>query len=134
MKDRAIGELAKATGCKVQTIRYYEQIGLLPAPPRTAGGQRRYSGIQARRLTFIRHARDLGFDIETIRQLLDLSDDPARSCADIDALARRHVTAIDEKIERLTGLRGEMRRMIGACRKGRISDCRIIEALTAPLS
>ncbi len=78
----AIGTLAKRTGTKVQTIRYYEQIGLLPEPGRTEGGQRRYGDEDLDRLAFIRHARQLGFTLEAIRELLDLSDNPSRSCAE----------------------------------------------------
>ncbi len=79
----SIGTLAKCTGTKVQTIRYYEQIGLLPEPGRTEGGQRRYSEGDLDRLAFIRHARLLGFTLDAIRELLDLSDNPARSCAEV---------------------------------------------------
>ncbi len=129
MRDLAIGELANTTGCKVQTIRYYEQIGLMPPPPRTTGGQRRYADQHVRRLTFIRHARDLGFDIETIRQLLAMADQPDRPCGEVDLIARRHVAEINTKIEQLTGLRSEMQRMIRQCKRGRISECRIIGTL-----
>lgn len=82
----SIGTLAKRTGTKVQTIRYYEQIGLMPEPERTEGGQRRYGTQSHDRLAFIRHARQLGFSLEAIRELLDLSDSPEQSCAQIDAV------------------------------------------------
>jgi DNA-binding transcriptional MerR regulator len=131
MANYPIGALSAATGCKVETIRYYEHIKLMPAPPRTAGGQRLYTEKHVSRLGFIRHARDLGFNIDTIRELLKLSDRPDQPCSQVDVIARRHLEDIDTKIERLTELRGEMQRMIRACKRGRISECRIIESLAA---
>jgi DNA-binding transcriptional MerR regulator len=88
-----IGELARRTGVKVPTIRYYEQIGLLPAPARSEGHQRRYAPSQVARLNFIRHARELGFEVEAIRELLTMSERPEQSCADADRIARRHLEA-----------------------------------------
>ena len=128
-EDFSIGDLAGATGCKIQTIRYYEQIGLLPEPPRSAGRQRRYAKAHRQRLDFIRHARELGFSVATIRELLDLADQPERSCGEVDQIARLHLRDIDSKIARLTGLRGEVLRMIRSCKRGRIAECRVIEAL-----
>src|ERR1700747_643742 len=125
----SIGDVARRTAIKVPTIRYYEQIGLLPAPGRSEGNRRCYSEGAIRRLMFIRHARELGFEIETIRELLALQDEPDRPCVDIDALAREHVTAIEEKIARLTALRREMQRMLKSCRGGRVAECRVIESI-----
>jgi len=85
--DLTIGELARRSGYAVQTLRYYEQIGLMPKPPRSSGGQRRYGEDLQRRLLFIRHARDLGFEIEDIRSLLDLASRPDQPCASVDAIA-----------------------------------------------
>ena len=82
--DLKIGDLARATGTKVVTIRYYEKIGLLAAPDRTAGNYRSYDAAALERLRFIRRCRDLGFSLDQIRELLDLSSDVARSCADVD--------------------------------------------------
>ncbi len=87
----SIGDLAKSTATKVETIRYYERIGLLPAPERTAGNYRSYSAAHLGRLSFIRRARDLGFSIEQVRDLLGLSDQRARSCEAVDAIAREHL-------------------------------------------
>ena len=78
--DFTIGRLARETGCKVQTIRYYEQIALMPQPLRTAGNQRRYGPGHVARLAFIRHGRELGFPLDAIREFLSLSDDPDRPC------------------------------------------------------
>ena len=129
----AIGELARRTGYAVQTVRYYEQIGLMPAPNRTQGGQRRYSDDLLKRLLFIRHARDIGFEIDDIRSLLALSAHPNQPCASVDAIAKAHLTAIDDKIARLTALRGEVSRMLKACAKKRIAECKIIDVLANPM-
>lgn len=126
-----IGELARRTGVKVPTIRYYEQIGLLPAPARSEGRQRRYAASQIARLNFIRHARELGFEVEAIRELLAMSERPEQSCADADRIARRHLEEVDWRIAQLATLRAELRRMVQECSHGRISDCRVIETLAA---
>lgn len=122
-----IGDLAKRTGVKVQTIRYYEMIGLLPAPDRTEGNQRRYEERAAGTLRFIRHARDLGFEIEQIRDLLALASHPERPCSDADAIARRHLEQVEQRITILQSLRGELKRMIRQCSGGRVETCRVIE-------
>ena len=88
MKSIAIGEAARRSGVKVPTIRYYEQIGLLPPPGRTEGKRRLYEDADLRRLSFIRHARELGFEVDAIRTLLDMQDNPQASCAAADAAAR----------------------------------------------
>jgi len=124
-----IGTLAKQTGTKVQTIRYYEEIGLMPAPERTEGGQRRYGAAALDRLAFIRHARDLGFGLDAIRELLSLSDRPDRPCADVDAIARRHLSDVERRIARLETLRLELGRMLAQCNAGCVSDCRVLEVL-----
>jgi DNA-binding transcriptional MerR regulator len=127
--DYAIGQLARRAGYAVQTVRYYEQIGLMPHPPRTEGGQRRYGADLLKRLLFIRHARDLGFEIEAIRSLLDLASRPDQPCASVDAIAKAHRAAIDDKIARLTALRNEVNRMLKACAKGTIAQCKVIDVL-----
>ncbi|QFG38134.1 DNA-binding transcriptional MerR regulator [Paracoccus pantotrophus] len=125
----AIGKLAKATGVKVPTIRYYEQIGLLPPPERTAGNQRLYTPKAQERLAFIRHARDLGFPLEAIRELLSLSDHPGQPCTAADQIARRQLAAVEARIARLGALRDELQRMLAHCACGIIADCRVIEVL-----
>lgn len=124
-----IGELSRATGTNIETIRYYERIGLLPAPSRTAANYRSYGDGHRARLAFVRHSRDLGFTIEEIRSLLDLSDHPERDCADADRIATRHLQQVEEKIAQLTLLREELTRIVGRCRGGIAADCRVIEAL-----
>jgi DNA-binding transcriptional MerR regulator len=124
-----IGSLGKRTGTKVQTIRYYEQIGLMPEPGRTEGGQRRYGDAELDRLSFIRHARQLGFPLDAIRELLALSDCPSRPCRDADAIARRQLKQVERRMARLEALRTELERMVDECSGGRTADCRVLEVL-----
>ena len=124
-----IGELSRATGTNIETIRYYERIGLLPQPAPTRANYRDYGDPHRARLTFVRHSRDLGFTIEEIRSLLDLSDDPGRDCSEADRIASRHLAQVEEKIAQLTSLRDELTRIVGRCRGGVAADCRVIEAL-----
>lgn len=127
--DFSIGELARRTAVKVPTIRYYEQIGLLPSPPRTEGQQRRYQASHVDRLNFIRHARELGFEVDAIRELLALNEKPDQSCAEVDEIARRHIAEIDRRITHLTTLREELQRTVDECKCGRVCECRVIETL-----
>lgn len=124
-----IGKLGQAAGVKVPTIRYYEQIGLLPEAERSAGNQRLYGRKALDRLAFIRHARELGFPLEAIRDLLSLSDRPDQPCAAADAIARVQLAAAEARIARLTALKGELERMIVQCAHGKVADCRVIEIL-----
>lgn len=125
----SIGKLSEATGVKVPTIRYYEQIGLLPAPDRSAGNQRLYSRRTQERLAFIRHSRDLGFPLEAIRELLSLADHPESPCTAADDIARRQLLAVNARIGRLIALRSELERMVERCACGTIADCQVIEVL-----
>jgi Cu(I)-responsive transcriptional regulator len=124
-----IGELAHAADTKAETIRYYERIGLLPAPPRTVSNYRDYSTAHVRRLTFTRRARDLGFSIEQIRALLDLADQKDQPCEAVDAIAREHLAEVRRKLAGLGALRRELESLIGQCHHGTIAECRILEAL-----
>jgi DNA-binding transcriptional MerR regulator len=125
----SIGELSRRTGVKVPTIRYYESIALMPSPARSEGQQRRYGSTEVSRLTFIRHARELGFEIEAIRELLAMSAQPDQSCAEADRIARHHMSEVDRRIGQLTALRAELQRMVDACGHGRVAECRVIETL-----
>ena len=130
-KPLTIGKLARETGVKVVTIRYYEQIGLMPVAPRTDGNYRTYNLEHRRRLRFIRRCRDLGFTLDQIRDLLRLSSEKTRACAEVDRIAKQHRRVIEEKLADLTRLATELRRLSACCRgKGIIADCRIIEALS----
>ena len=125
-----IGEIARQTGVKVPTIRYYEQIGLMRPPIRSEGNRRCYGVEDVKRLSFIRHARELGFEIEAVRTLLELQDRPDRSCQEIDALTRDHLAAVDHRIARLMALRKELQRMLDCCTGGRVAECRVIESIS----
>ncbi len=127
----SIGDLAKGTGTKVVTVRYYEQIGLLPVPSRTAGNYRTYSNEHMRRLRFIRRCRDLGFRLNQIRDLLRLSSHKDEECADVDRITAQHLIEIEQKISDLKRLAKELRRLNNCCQgNGIIADCRILEALS----
>ena len=125
----AIGDLARQTGTKVETIRWYERDGIMPAPVRTAGGHRVYTQAHLDRLAFIRHARELGFPLEDVRELLRLADKPERPCAEADAIARVHLEAVRSRLARLQALEAELVRMVAACGHGRVAECRVIEVL-----
>lgn len=124
-----IGVLARATGTKVETIRYYESAGLLAPPRRSGGNYRLYAPTDLARLAFIRRARDLGFSLGEVRDLLRLNDDKARPCGEVDEIARNHVADIERRIADLDKLRAELVSLIGQCRQGTIADCRILDAL-----
>lgn len=124
-----IGELARVTGTKPETIRYYEGIGLLRVPERTGGNYRDYGGDDQERLAFIRHARGLGFDIADIRSLIGLAERPDQDCSAADRIASGHLDAVVKKIGQLEQLRAELQRMISQCRGGQVSNCHIIQSL-----
>jgi Cu(I)-responsive transcriptional regulator len=127
----SIGDVAKATGVKVVTIRYYEQIGLMPAPSRTDGNYRAYSQEHIRGLRFIRRCRDLGFTLEQVRDLLRLASQKNEECSEVDRITMRHLADIEAKVSDLTRLAAELRRISECCRgDGLIANCRIIEALS----
>jgi len=125
-----IGRVSKSTACKVQTIRYYEKIGLIPLPDRTDGNQRVYETTHIERIRFIRHARQLGFSLSAVRDLLSLSDSPNQTCEAADAIARIQLLEVEQRMARLQSLKLELERMIEQCRGGSISDCRVIEVLS----
>lgn len=124
-----IGEVARLSGCSAETIRHYEKLKLLDAPRRGANGYRYYTEADINRLGFIRHGRDLGLDLKTIRELLTLADDPDADCGGADRIASHHLQRIEERIESLQRLAEELRAVVSQCRGGRVAECRIIEAL-----
>lgn len=124
----SIGDLSRRTGVKVPTIRYYEQMGLIDPAERTEGNQRRYTKKGLERLSFIRHARDLGLSIDAIRDLIRLSAHPDAPCDDAHAIARQHRTDLRARIKRLQKLERELGRIETMCDAGIVSDCRIMEA------
>ena len=124
-----IGDLGKAIGTKVETIRYYERIGLLPKPARTAGNYRIYGDDALGSLSFIRRARELGFTIEQVRELMALAHQGERSCAAVDAIARTHLNDVKRKLGDLRALERELSALIDQGTHETIAECRIIEAL-----
>lgn len=129
MLPLTIGKLSKSTGVKVTTIRYYESVGLLGTPERSASGQRRYGEGTVQRLTFIRHARDLGFSMDDIRQLIDLQTNPGRDCSAVDAIARHHLNEVRTRLSQLEALEAELKRMISGCEGGTVGSCHVMTAL-----
>lgn len=126
----SIGLMAKAGNCKVQTIRYYEQVGLLSKPERSEGNQRIYPQKDRERLSFIRHSRELGFSLDQIRQILTLSDNPDQTCSEVDLIAHTHLKEVESRIRRLQSMKKELKRMIAQCDGEKVADCRIIEVLS----
>lgn len=124
-----IGQAARRSGVKVPTIRYYEQIGLLTSPPRSEGNRRQYDGHDLRRLIFIRHARELGFEVGAIRTLLVLQDHPDKSCEAAGEIARARLAEVQQRITSLTALKAELERMVASCAHGTVDQCRVIEIL-----
>jgi DNA-binding transcriptional MerR regulator len=127
----SIGELSRRTKVKIPTIRYYEDMGLLKAPERTEGNQRRYDAAGLERLTFIRHARDLGFAIEAISSLIDLQEHPDRSCEAATEIATAQLTAVREKIRQLRALEAELVRLSKGCDGHGVSgNCYVLASLS----
>ena len=124
-----IGRLAKETGCKIPTIRYYEEIGILPEPRRSAGNRRLYGPRHVERLVFIQHCRELGFSQAALRELLALSDHSDWSCNGVTDIAQTHLNNVNRRIAKLTALKTELERMVASCSGGRIDQCNIIETL-----
>jgi MerR family mercuric resistance operon transcriptional regulator len=125
----AIGALSERTGVNIETIRYYERIGLLPAPPRSSGRHRLYGEPYRRRLTFIRRARELGFSLEEIRALLGLGGAHNLTCREVSALTRHHIEAIRTKIRDLKRLERTLSHLAAQCHGDDVPECPILETL-----
>lgn len=130
MKNFTIGEVSSASGVKIPTIRYYEQSGLIPVPDRTEGNRRLYEQADIRRLIFIRHSRELGFEVDAIRALLQLQDNPDQPCTVADQLARERLIDVQQRIAKLNALQAELQKMLDGCAHGRVDECRVIEVLS----
>ncbi len=126
-----IGTLSAATGVNIETIRYYEKIGLIPAPPRTEGRQRVYDSAHLKRLTFIRRSRELGFSLDEIRALLGLVRGGDLSCAEVKTMTEQHVTDIRRKVKDLKKLERVLTELTAKCRGNTVPDCPILDALSA---
>ena len=131
MAEFTIGQLAKETGCKIPTIRYYEKIGLLPDPPRSHGNTRLYCADHKARLTFICYCKELGFSQNMVREMLSLTDRPDRSCEGVADIAHTQLEHVTRRIKRIAQMKKELERMIAECHGGQVGECRIVEALTS---
>jgi MerR family mercuric resistance operon transcriptional regulator len=129
--DMGIGALSRRTGVHIETIRYYERIGLMPAPPRRQGRFRVYAAEHAARLIFVRRARALGFPLDQVRALLTLAEARHRSCGRVKALAVRHLDGIRTRIADLRALADVLDAMVASCERDTLPDCPIIEALAS---
>ena len=129
-----IGELSRRTGCNIETIRYYERIGLLPRPGRSGNGYRVYGPADIERLRFIARGRDLGFSLEEVRSLLQLAGDEELSCGDVDRLARSHLTDVRARMADLERMATELERVIASCHGGQRAECTILSTLRQPTS
>ena len=132
MRALMIGRLAEAASVNLETIRYYERIGMLPAPPRTASGRRIYGLVETRTLTFIRRSRELGFTLDEIRALLALAtDNGANTCSQVRELAARHLAHVDAKIADLRAIASVLSDAVRRCDAGELPGCPLIDALSA---
>ncbi|MFV7430149.1 MerR family transcriptional regulator [Pseudomonas shirazica] len=133
-----IGALSKETACNIETIRYYEKIGLLPVASRSNGGHRVYNETHRDRLLFIRQGRGLGFSLEDVRELISLSGDHQRSCSEALALVRQHLQTVEAKLAKLQAIQGALVEMADSCQTccpgAKAPDCTIVEALAGQLS
>jgi DNA-binding transcriptional MerR regulator len=123
------GELARAVGVKVETVLFYEKAGLLTKPLRRGANYRDYAPSDVARLSFIRRARDLGFGLPSVRELLALADDKDQPCDAIDAIASKQLREVRRKIADLRSLQAALSSIVGQCQHGSVSDCKIVEAL-----
>lgn len=128
--DLQIGDLARQTSVNIETIRYYERVGLIPRPARARGGWRIYDGEHAQRLSFIRRARELGFSLSQVRELLRLADDGSIDCCAVRELTVHHLSEIRGKIASLRRLERALKTMTETCKPGRQRSCPIFDALT----
>lgn len=125
----AIGALSRRSGVHIETIRFYERIGILPKPPRTRGGHRVYNQHHLKRLSFVRRSRELGFTLDEVRGLLELVDGGRYTCAEVKTITLNHLTDIRHKIADLRRLERTLSDMAGKCKGGKVPDCPVIDAL-----
>ncbi len=128
-KEITRGQLAKRSGCNIETIRYYEKIGLMPEPPRSASGYRQYDENHERRLLFVMRGRELGFTIADLTSLLDLVDRRAVSCGEVEKLARSHLRSVQEKISDLKRMESTLSDTVRSCSGQDVPDCPLIDRL-----
>ena len=121
--------MARATGCNLETIRYYEKIGIMPDPPRSTKGYRSYNDAHVKRLKFVMRSRDLGFSLEEVRGLLGLVDDRSRTCAEVQIIAENHLTDVQAKIADLQRIERVLSDTVARCTGDAAPECAVIDAL-----
>lgn len=124
-----IGAVSRRTGVNIETIRYYERTGVLPRPPRSAGGYRLYSANDARRLAFVRRARELGFSLDEVRALLSLADRKIGSCGKAQRMGQAHLDEVRRKIADLRLMETVLARLVAECADGTLPECPLVETL-----
>jgi len=127
--DFTIGEMSRRSGCKIETIRYYERAGLMPAPPRSSGGYRLYDEAHLKRLNFIRRGRELGFSLDRVCELLSLAEGGGSNCNEVKEATLEHLGDIEGKIADLSRMAKVLRQKAALCQGGNVPECPILEAL-----
>jgi MerR family transcriptional regulator, mercuric resistance operon regulatory protein len=128
-REISIGDLSKQTGVHIETIRYYERIGVMPKPARSEAGRRIYDSAQLNRLAFIKRSRDLGFSLNEVRDLLTLIDGGELTCAEVHALTLNHLKQVRAKLADLRKLERALKDLAGQCSRGNVPECPIVETL-----
>lgn len=131
-RGEQIGAIAARTGVNIETMRYYERIGILPKPSRTAGGHRVYTAAHEQRLSFIRRSRDLGFSLDDVRALLGLAEGDGQTCLEVYELSVTHLKKVHQKIADLKRMERVLSSMVEGCAHGTVPSCPMIETLSAP--
>lgn len=129
LRAYGIGELSRETGVNIETIRYYERIGIIPKPDRTAGGNRQYSMDDLKRLSFVKRARGLGFSLDEIRGLFQMADDQKATCKQVHDLTINHLDVVRDKISALQEMERTLSDMAAQCGQGNVPDCPIIDTM-----
>ena len=129
-RDILIGELSQRTGVNIETIRYYERVGVMPNPSRSEGGHRLYDGGHLKRLDFVKRSRELGFGLDDIRELLGLVDGGAFTCAEVHTIATSHLEDVKRKISDLRRMERVLKSMAAECSRGDVPECPIIDSLS----
>ncbi len=124
-----IGKVSRRTGVNIETIRYYERIGVMPKPLRTEGGHRTYGADEIRRLAFVKRSRELGFSLAEVRALLGLVDTGAYTCAEVHEMTMRHLATVREKVADLRAMERVLKNMAAECSRGDVPDCPIVDSL-----
>ena len=125
----SIGTLARRTATKVETIRYYERIGVMPPPPRTAGGHRLYDAADVKRLRFVQRSRDLGFSLDAVREMLDLADGGTATCDQVAEIAERHLGAVRARLADLRRMEKTLAETLTRCSGAEVPDCPLMDHL-----